>query len=386
MSRFLNTTHRYLALVVASLLLSTCPTARLAAQEGAVKPAMNSWLLCLQGNSLSAVEVTPEHAVDVAYEKCRTQEILAIREQFPQAANDPMSMDMIRSKVRDGIKASLVKRVVDDRAADPELHAQFADKVRDDERRRSSDVASLVDRVTGTCQSFRSSALTAPNQLTAFVRAASSPGLSTSLAGSLGPFKIDFPKDEFTSTAAYNEQRHSKWLARLAGGRSLVIRKTLDPYDVTYDADQGVMKIKVGSPLFDSLRPAVDGVNITLDYKIVRPKTQFRGGLSESVELEVPSASLKGQTVLGSRTVEIAMRPDQARRFKANAILALQVTVPIADDPSAIVLFNDVTKYGEAFKGDPRGSLHNKKSYPVSVSCAALFSGTEFISDVAKAR
>ena len=386
MSRFLNTRYRYLALVVASLPLSTCPTARLAAQEGAVKPAMNSWLLCLQGNSLSAVEVTPEHAVDVAYENCRTQEVLAIREQFPQAANDPTSMDMIRSKVRDGIKASLVKRVVDDRAADPELHAQFADKVREDERRRSSDVASLVDRATGTCQTFRSSALTAPNQLTAFVRAASAPGLSTSLAGSLGPFKIDFPKDEFISTAAYDEQRHSKWLALLAGGRSLVIRKTLDPYDVTYDADQGVMKIKVGSPLFDSLRPAVDGVDITLDYKIVRPKTQFRGGVSESVELEVPSTSLKGQTVLGSRTVEIAMRPDQARRLKANAILALQVTVPIADDPSAIVLFNDITKYGEAFKGDPRGSLHNKKSYPVSVSCAALFSGTEFISDVGKAR
>ena len=295
-------------------------------------------------------------------------------------------MDLIRSKVRDGIKASLVKRVADDRAADPELHAQFADKVREDERRQSADVAGLVDRAIGPCEAFRTSAPAAPNQLAVFVKGASSPGLITSLAGSRGPFKIDFPKDEFISTEAFNQQRQSKWLARLAGGRDLVIRKTLDSYDVTYDADRGVVRVKVGSPLFDSLRPAVEGVSLTLDYKIVRPRAQFRGGLTESVELEVPATSIRGETELGSRTIEIAMRPEQARRFKANAVLALQVTVPIADDPGAIVLFNDVTKYGEAFKGDPRGSLHNKKSYPVTVSCAALFSGGEYISDVARPR
>lgn len=335
---------------------------------------------------MSAVEVTPEHAVEIAYDKCRTQETSAIREQFPAAANDPTSMDSIRSKVRDGIKASLVKRVAEDRAADPELHAQFADKVREDERRQSADVAGLMDRAIGPCESFRASAPAAPNQLAVFVKGASSPGLITSLAGSLGPFKIDFPKDEFISTEAYNQQRQSKWLARLAGGRDLIIRKTLDSYDVTYDADRGVVRVKVGSPLFDSLRPAVEGVSLTLDYKIVRPRAQFRGGLTESVELEVPATSIRGETRLGSRTIEIAMRPEQARRFKANAVLALQVTVPIADDPGAIVLFNDVTKHGEAFKGDPRGSLHNKKSYPVTVSCAALFSGGEYISDVARPR
>jgi hypothetical protein len=375
-----------LIIAIAALLGSTYPALPLAAQQGAAKPAMNSWLLCLQGNSLSAVEVTPEHAVDIAYSACSNQESAAIREQFPELVSNPTSMDMIRSKVRNGIRASLIKVVVDDRASDPELHSQFADKVREDEQRQSSDVASLVDRASGPCQSFRASALTAPNQVSTLVKAASSPGLVTSLAGSLGPFKIDFAKDEFISTETYNEQRQSKWIQILSGGKNLVLRKTIDTYDIIYDADRGIIKVRIGSPVFDQFRQNLDGVNITIDYKILRQKEQFRGGISESVELEVPSSSLKGETQLSSRTIEIPMSPDRARKLKASAVLALQITSPIADDQDAIVLLNDITKYGEAFKGDPRGSIHNKKSYPVRVSCAAIFSGNEYIIDALQGR
>lgn len=353
-----------------------------AAQEAGVpKPAMEAWLRCLQGNSFSEVEKTPEHAVEVAFDSCREQESSAIREQFPTEASSPTTADLIRTRLRDGIKATLVRRVEEDRASDPELHARFADKVRQDERARAARSGTSAT-ANNQCSTFARSALSAPNRLQILVSAASSSSLTTTMLGRMGPMGMDFPKDEFQTTDAFNQQRQSRWLKLLPNAEALVIRKRLSEFDVKYDADRGVATVEIASPVYDALRPNLNAVSVTLDYKILRPKTQFRGGLSQSVEIETSASSLKGGTHLSSHVIEIPMTPDRARRLKANPTLALLISLPIASDRSAPVLVADATKFDEKFEGDPRASLHGSRSYPVAVNCALLFSGTEMVADV----
>ena len=232
------------------------------------------------------------------------------------------------------------------------------------------------------CSGFANSALSAPNRLQALVSAASSSGLSTTMLGRLGPMGLDFPKDEFQTTDAYNQQRQARWLKLLPNADSMVVRKRLNEFDVKYDADRGVATVDVGSTAYDALRPSLEAISITLDYKILRPKAQFRGSLSQSVELELAASSLKGDTRLSSHSIEIPMTPQQARVLKSSATLALLISLPIASDTSAPVIIIDATKFDEKFEGDPRASLHSSRSYPVVVKCAAMFSGATMVLDI----
>lgn len=101
-------------------------------QEAAVGPAMMAWLQCVHGNSSSEVTRTPANAVEIGFANCRQQESRAIREAFPAEAASPSTVDFIRTRLRAGIRTSLIARVAADRASDPEMHAQFADQVNED--------------------------------------------------------------------------------------------------------------------------------------------------------------------------------------------------------------------------------------------------------------
>lgn len=360
-----------------------------AGSQEAPKPAMAAWLRCIQGNSFSEVEKTPERAVEIAFENCRKQEDNAIGESFSEEQLNA-NFEMIRTRLRDGLRATFVTRVIEDRQSDPELHAPFAEAVKEDEdglsRGKSKGLRALpvisTPKPSVSCDLFQTTALTRPNQLSAFIRASGAPALGSTLAGSTGPFKIDFAKDEFVSTSVYNTDRQSRWLALLAGGRNLVVRKMLNPNELKYDADRGIMVVEIGSEIFDPLRRDAEGVYFQIDFKVLKESTRFKGGAYESLALELSSDAIGKENWAVSGKVELSMGPDAARNLKENGVLAFEVSLPIADDAAKVVMYHDVSKIGEKFPDDPRGSLFSRRSFPVNVSCGALFAGNQFVAQI----
>ena len=122
-----------------SFILGTAVTmmhAPLSAQTA--EEALNTWALCLHGNSVSEVEKTPEHAVEIAFVACRQQEATYISTKYPSATADRVEFGNVQSQLRTKLTGTLIKNVEQDRASDPDLHSKFAEKVKEDEVNRKA--------------------------------------------------------------------------------------------------------------------------------------------------------------------------------------------------------------------------------------------------------
>jgi hypothetical protein len=231
-----------------------------------------------------------------------------------------------------------------------------------------------------TCADFRRSAASKPNDTYRLLAIARAPALNIVSFGQVSGH--DLAKNEFETTEEYQARRAARWKHLLGERDVLVIKKTLSPSAVEYDADSGTTTVRLATMDLASAATDKPASAIELDFRVLRRPSRLTGALTRSVSLHFDPSRLAGATgKYSGNEVTLDLDSATARRLDAAATLAMLVAI-LPDDPTSPVLRIASTRFGERFRGDPKVSKALELSFSATPICAVVLAGTQVIADV----